>query len=148
MSAGNQMKFIDAGLKLIKEFEGFSSVAYEDQGGRWTIGYGTAMNVKEGDVMTEDEASLRLMSDIASVASRAEQMINHELNDNQFSAVVSFAYNLGIGNLAKSTLLNCINKHEIEDASKEFERWAKINGVENAGLLRRRQAERDLFNTA
>jgi lysozyme len=142
------MKFVDAGLKLIKEFEGFSSVAYEDQGGRWTIGYGSAMNVKPGDTMTEEEASLRLLSDITSTASRVEQLLMHDLTDNQFSAVVSFAYNLGVGNLAKSTLLNCINKHQIDDAAKSFEMWNKVAGVENAGLLRRRQAERDLFNTA
>lgn len=139
------MKFTDAGLALLKEFEGCKLTAYQDQGGRWTIGFGTAIGVKEGDVITQDEAEMRLLKDVSLMASRVSQILVPDLNDNQFSALVCFAYNVGCGNLAKSTLLNCLNKHQIENASGEFLRWDKISGVPNEGLLRRRKAEQALF---
>jgi lysozyme len=72
---------------------------------------------------------------------------NQNLNTNEFSGLVSFAYNVGCGNLAQSTLLNCVNTYHLEDAANEFERWIKVAGIPNAGLLRRRQAEKALFLT-
>lgn len=139
------MKFNDAGYQLLKEFEGCSLVSYQDQGGVWSIGYGCTHNVGPNQTITQEEAEQRLVMDVNLTATRVQSMLKHSLTDNQFSAVVCFAYNVGCGNLAKSTLLNCLNTGHIEDAANEFTRWDKVNGVPNDGLARRRKAEQALF---
>ena len=136
------------GIDLVRSFEGCSLVAYQDQGGRWTIGYGKTSGVKSGDTCTADEANKWLMSDLQEICKQVNSLlINDQLNSNQYSAIVCFTYNVGAGNLKQSTLLHCINTYHVDDAANEFEKWDHINGVENAGLLRRRKAERDLFCT-
>ena len=142
------MIFNQAGLDLIKQFEGCSLVAYQDQGGVWSIGYGHTLGVKHGQTCTPEEALQYLDSDIAEISKQVTALLtNDQLNSNQFSALVCFAYNLGSGNLAKSTLLNCINTYHVDEAANEFERWVKVDGIPNEGLLRRRQAEKTLFLT-
>lgn len=139
------MIFNDKGLQLLKSFEGCSLVAYQDQGGVWTIGYGHTGDIKADETVTEEAASNTLMDDVLKTEKRVTDLLAHDLNNNQYSAIVCFAFNVGCGNLAKSTLLNCINTGHIDDAANEFTRWDKVAGVQNDGLLRRRKAERDLF---
>lgn len=140
------MTFNQDGLDLIKQFEGCSLVAYQDQGGVWSIGYGHTKDVKYGQTCTADEALQLLNSDIEETSKQVTALLtNDQLNSNQFSALVCFAYNLGSGNLAQSTLLNCINTYHTDEAANEFERWMKLGGIPNEGLLRRRQAEKALF---
>lgn len=143
------MIFNRAGLSLIKEFEGCSFVAYQDQGGKWTCGWGsTGPDVVSGVQWTQEQCDARRDEDIDTVAKQVVSLlINDQLTPNQFSAIVCFAYNLGYGNLEKSTLLNCINTFHLQDAANEFERWSKVSGAVVPGLLRRRQAEKALFLT-
>lgn len=141
------MIFNDAGLKLIREFEGCALKAYQDQKGIWTCGWGsTGPDVQPGTSWTQSEADARLDQDIQKVCHEVlALLVNQNLTANQFSALVCFTYNEGSGHLQQSTLLHCINTYHVDDAANEFEKWDKCNGKEDPGLLRRRQAERALF---
>jgi lysozyme len=143
------MIFNDAGLKLIREFEGCALRSFQDQKGVWTCGWGsTGKDIDSSTVWTQEEADDRLNKGIQEHSQQVVALlINQSLNANQFSALVCFAYNVGCGNLKQSTLLHCINTYHVDDAANEFEKWDKCAGVENAGLLRRRQAEKALFLT-
>ena len=144
------MKFNDAGLELIMDFEGCMLTAYRDVGGLLTIGYGHTREVREGQEITFEEALALLHEDLKDTLASVHFTLGRSaftINDNQFSACVCFAYNVGVGSFAKSTLLNCITKGHLNDAANEFLRWCKVDGKECAGLLRRRKAERDLFLT-
>lgn len=139
------MTFTDAGYQLLKEFEGCSLVSYQDQGGVWTIGYGCTHHVGPNQTITQEEADDRLKMDVGLTSTRVQSMLKHDLTDNQFTAVVCFTYNVGCGNLAKSTLLACLNAGHPDDAANEFSRWVKVDGIPNEGLARRRLAEKALF---
>lgn len=141
------MKFNKAGLDLIKRFEGCKLKAYSDVGGIWTIGWGSTCNrtVFEGMEITQGEADAMLDDDCASIAGIIRNMVPANLTDNQFSALVCFAYNEGPGRLRSSTLLQLIEKGDFEGAADEFLKWVRVNGKFCKGLLNRRQAERILF---
>lgn len=140
------MNFNDAGLNLIKVFEGCRTTAYQDDKGIFTIGFGCTHHVSPGMVISEDEAVSRLKEDIKNTCQSVLSFIQpHQINDNQFSACVSLAYNIGVGNFKNSTLLNCIRTGHINDAASEFCRWNKINGSMSEGLSRRREAEKELY---
>jgi lysozyme len=143
------MIFNLAGLKLIQDFEGCKLSSYQDQRGRWTIGWGaTGPDVGPSMSWTQEQADERLNQDIESHSKLVTGLlVNQTLNANQFSAILSFEYNLGYENLKQSTLLNCINTYHCEDAANEFEKWDHCDGVEDPGLLRRRLAEKALFLT-
>lgn len=135
----------EEGLKLIKEFEGLRLEAYLDVVGIPTIGYGSTHGVKLGDKITEEEAESLLKEDLKIYEDVVERLVKVPLTDNQFSALVSFTYNLGQGNLASSTLLKLLNKGEYTQAADQFLRWNKAGGKVYKGLTRRREAERELF---
>lgn len=140
------MTFTDDGLNLIKSFEGCSLVAYQDQGGVWTIGFGhTSPDLKEGMTWTSDQACEALEADLAFTKARVAWLIKVPVNDNQYSACVCLAFNIGTGAFAKSTLLAMLNFERFPEAAEQFLVWDKISGVPNAGLLRRRASERELF---
>jgi lysozyme len=142
----------DLGLQLIKEFEGFRSQPYLDSVGVATIGYG-ATHYTDGSKVTMkdkpiDEATAnKLLQDLLNIefCPKVASLIKVNVNDNQFSSMVCFAYNLGVNNLAQSTLLRCLNARNFNDAANEFLRWNKAGGIVLAGLTRRRQAEKALF---
>lgn len=147
------MKTNNAGIALIKEFEGLRLKAYPDPAHGWsvpTIGYGHtsaagAPVVTEGMRITEAEADAILRRDLGQYEDAVRRAVNVPLNENQFSALVSFTFNLGPGNLRKSTLLRKLNAGDYDGAAVEFARWNKAGGKVMAGLTRRRAAERDLF---
>lgn len=140
------MTFTDAGLELLKSFEGCELASYQDQGGVWTVGYGhTGADVHPDMTINQAMADALLLQDLSSTESQVQKLIKVQVTDNQYSALVCFAYNIGCGNLAKSTLLNCVNHNQFGDASGEFIRWNHINGVVSGGLTRRREAEAALF---
>lgn len=142
------MNFNDQGLDLIKSFEGCRLTAYQDQKGIWTIGWGhTGVDVTPSLVWTQEQADDQLLKDLSSTITQVKSAVKASISDNQFSALVCFTYNCGIGNFSKSTLLNCVNKGYLQDAAEEFMKWNHVNGIVNAGLTRRRQAERSLFLT-
>lgn len=138
-------KINDAGLALVKEFEGLRLNAYQDIVGMWTIGYGHTKGVRRGQSVTSQEAEELLRGDLAEAEAGVENVVKVELSDNQFSALVSFAYNLGIGTLRRSTLLKQLNLGNYAIAAAQILRFDHAGGKKVAGLTRRRQAERALF---
>lgn len=147
------MQINAAGLALIKEFEGLRLTAYPDPGTGghpWTIGIGTTQYpngrwVARGDTCTEAQALQYLQHDLQRFTREVERMVRVPVNENQFSALVSFAYNVGTEALRRSTLLRYLNEHRFADAAGEFGRWNQAAGKVLPGLVRRRAAERDLF---
>ncbi|QBQ73107.1 lysozyme [Nodularia phage vB_NspS-kac65v162] len=144
-------------IDLIKEFEGFRSSAYLCPAGVPTIGYGTTIypngaKVATQDTITRQEAEDFLEASVLQFSKAVNSEVNVKLNQNQFDALVSFVYNVGIGAFKSSTMLRLINANKISEAVDEFPKWDKatVNGkkVSLTGLVRRREAERKLFNTS
>lgn len=137
----------EKGLELIKEFEGLRLTAYLCPAQVWTIGYGHTAGVRQGDVIIEAQADAFLRHDLAASELAVGRRVTALLNQNQFDALVSFTFNLGAGNLSRSTLLKKLNAGDYAGAAEEFLRWNRAGGKPLAGLSRRRAAERALFLT-
>ncbi len=133
------------GLDLIKSFEGLRLSAYRCPADIPTIGYGTTAGVKMGDTITKERAEELLREDVARFEAQVLRMVKVPLTQGQHDALVSFVYNLGAGNLSNSTLLRLLNSGDYKGAAAQFDRWNKAGGKTLAGLVRRRAAERALF---
>jgi len=144
-------------IDLIKHFEGFSATAYHDSidaPSIDTIGYGSTTypngtKVKVGDKpITEAQAIEYLTFEVNQKAAAVNRLVTSQLTDNQFGALVSFAYNLGEGNLASSTLLKKVNANPKDPSIQlEFDKWIYSNHLPVKGLETRRRAEWKLYNT-
>ena len=136
-------------IDLIKRYEGFRPQAYQDSVGVWTIGYGTTringQPVKAGMTITEDQALQLVQQEVNKLWSQIESILKVKINDNQMNALVDFAYNLGFGSLKNSTLMRLVNESKFEEAANEFPRWVYAGGKVLPGLVKRREAERQLF---
>lgn len=141
------MKTSAAGRAAIANYEGCKLQAYQDGVGVWTIGYGHTRSVKAGDTCTITQAQQWLADDLASAEADVSRLCQVYLTQNQFDALVSFAYNLGGGALAKSTLLKRLNVSDYDGASKQFALWNLVGGKPSLGLTRRRAAEATMFST-
>ena len=146
------MKLSTRGLDLIKDFEGYhralpdgSCVPYRCPAGVLTIGFGCTEGVKEGMRWTRADAEARLMTELAKHEDAVGRMTTVELTQNQFDALVSFSYNLGIGALKKSTLMRKVNAGDFDGAGQEFARWSRAAGKVLPGLVARRGRESALF---
>lgn len=140
------MKISQRGLDTIKAFEGLELKAYYDAVGIITIGYGsTGPHVKPGLVITPSEAEDLLRKDVTRFEACVEKQVTAPINQNQFDALVSFAFNLGCGNLASSTLLRKLNAKDYAGAAEQFLVWNRAGGRVLPGLTRRREAEKALF---
>lgn len=146
------MKISNKGLELIKEFEGFSSTAYLCPAKIPTIGYGNTFwedgrKVRLGEQISKTKA-LELLEFVANkdFSQKIYPLIKVEVNQNQFDALVSLAYNIGVGAFSNSTLLKKLNEKDFIAASNEFLRWDKSGGQRLLGLTRRRQREKELFD--
>jgi lysozyme len=129
-------------------FEGLRLTAYQDMVGVWTIGYGhTGPDVKAGLTITQQQAEQLLINDLARFNNGVNALVTVKINQNQFDALISFSYNLGLGSLQQSTLLRLLNAGNFQAAADQFPRWDRAGGKEVAGLLARRNAERALFLT-
>lgn len=136
----------DSGRALVKEFEGFNLQAYQDGGGVWTIGYGhTGDDVHQWLIITDGDAENFLTKDLAGAEHTVNAAVKVPITQNQFDALVDFAFNLGGHALATSTLMRLLNEGDKMGAANEFAKWDHSGGKEVPGLLRRRLAERDLF---
>lgn len=139
------------GLDLVKHFEGLYTDAYICPAGVPTIGYGHTGDVQMGQSITEQEAEDILQADMQKFAVAVEKAIKVELNDNQFAALVSFAFNCGAGNLRASTLRRKLNTGDYDCVPSELSRWVKATDPRTgkkrslAGLIKRRAAEGELF---
>jgi lysozyme len=145
-----------AGLDLIKQYEGFRPNPYVDVAGHVTIGYGTTHYQDGTEVTMQDQpidepTAAQLLEDLLNneFCPQVENVIKVTITDNQFAALVSFTYNMGIGSLTQSTILRCTNASNWDDASRAFLLWnkARVGGelVAEPGLTKRRQVEADLF---
>lgn len=142
------MKISDAGLALIKEFEGCELEAYPDPatgGEPYTIGFGHTGGVREDDVITAEQAESILRTDLERFEKCVEQAVGQHVTEAEFSACVCLAFNIGCNAFQKSTLVRRIRAGQTDDAANEFLRWDKAAGKTMAGLTRRRRAERELF---
>ncbi|NJO39832.1 MAG: lysozyme [Cyanobacteria bacterium CRU_2_1] len=133
------------GLRLLKSFEGLRLEAYLDPVGIWTIGYGTTSGIGPGMVITEAEAEAFLRRDLRRFEGAVIDLVTVPVTDDQFSALVSFTYNVGEGALAGSTLLRLLNRGDYQGAADQLLRWNQGDGEVLPGLTRRRRAERALF---
>ncbi|MEZ5324225.1 MAG: lysozyme [Verrucomicrobiales bacterium] len=149
------------GVQLVKYFEASGDfrnggnrdflTAYRDAVGVWTIGYGHTGkthndgSVRKGLVIDEQKADELLSADLQYFADKVKQLVKVELNANQFAALVAFAFNLGEGNLASSTLLRRLNAGRYDEAAEQFGRWVYAGKTKLQGLVRRRVAEKLLF---
>ncbi|MGK7954954.1 MAG: glycoside hydrolase family protein [Crocosphaera sp.] len=141
------MKISQEGINVIKKFEGCKLRTYRDTGGIPTIGYGhTGSDVYLGECISEREAESLLKKDVERFEKAVSTEVRVPLSQNQFDALVSFAFNVGQGNLHSSTLLRKLNQKDYQGAAHEFPRWCKDSrGQELLGLKRRREAEKKLF---
>lgn len=134
-------------LDFIKLHEGCKLTAYLDTGGVWTIGYGSIEGVKQGMVITQEEAERRLMNDFLNKAVEpVSRLLKVPCSNEQLIALYSFVFNIGETQFRKSTLLKKLNSNAPkEEIAKEFLRWKFDNGKEIAGLLNRRKQEKEMF---
>ena len=143
------MNYSKNGLHLTENFEGLRLTAYPDpatHGDPWTIGYGhTGAEIHQGMTITQEQAEEFLMQDVQKAVQTVNSKVHTDLTQNEFDALVDFVFNCGAGNFAGSTLLRKINAGDMEGAALEFQKWDKAAGHVMAGLVRRRQAEADLF---
>jgi len=146
------MNISNNGIEMIKQFENFSSTWYKDSKGVWTIGYGHAAKDNERYTINRvnNQTALKMLrNDLSISESAVNRMVNVPLNQNQFDALVSFVFNVGEGNFAKSTLLKKLNEGNYKEATDEFLKWNKITykgkKIELLGLTNRRMKERELF---
>lgn len=137
-----------AGLDLIKNFEGLRLNAYQDTGGVWTIGYGHTSGVRPGDTCTAEHAEAWLMLDVGRAEHDVDRNAKVSLSDNQFGALVSFAFNIGGSRFAQSSLLRHLNNGEYDSVPTYLNAWVFDNGKVQPGLVARRQAEAALWSRA
>lgn len=134
--------------RMIKDFEILKLEAYRCPAGVLTIGYGHTKNVKAGDKITVQEADELLDDDVAECEHGIESLRLPNLTQNQYDALVSFVFNLGIGNLGMSTLRKKIALNPDDKTIKaEFMRWVHADGKVLPGLIRRRDKEAQLYFT-
>jgi len=137
------------GAALIRHFESCRLSAYRDSVGVLTIGWGhTGHDVYAGLVISQAKADALFAADVAAFSTHVAALLGgHPTSQNQFDAMVSFAFNLGVGDLAGSTLMRDHMAGDFADAAKQFARWNHAGGVVLDGLTKRRAAESALYGT-
>jgi lysozyme len=139
-------------LNTIQQFEGLKLKAYKDSVGIWTIGFGNIFNldtgkpIKEGDEITQETADRWLKIEVDQLQDKMRKVITVPLNDNQWTALTSLAYNIGFGAFKRSTLLRLLNAGATkQEVANQILRWNKAGGKEIQGLTNRRKAEYNLY---
>lgn len=142
----------EEGLDIIKRWEqgpegSFAPVPYRDPAGHATVGWGHMLRPHDAFdyPLSAEDADELLAADLERFERYVEDLVEVEINDNQFSALVSFCFNVGPGALQRSTLLRKLNEGDFEGAANEFPRWRKAGGRILRGLELRRADERALF---
>lgn len=146
------MKISDEGLRLVRSFEGYhtrlkdgSCAAYLCPARVPTIGWGTTEGVKLGMVWTEAEATAALLREIAKFETAVNTSVTVEINQNEFDAMVSLAYNIGVAGFKRSSVLKRLNKGDRTGAARAFHMWNRGGGRVLKGLVSRRAREAALF---
>ena len=146
----DQMAVSLFGIDLICGFEGLRLKAYDDGVGVWTIGFGTTIypngiRVKKGDTCTEAQAKAYMAYDLKKFESAVNNAVTVPVNQNQFDALVSLAYNIGPSAFSKSTLVRKLNAGDIRGAAEQFDVWVNAGGKRMQGLVNRRAKEKEVF---
>jgi lysozyme len=144
------MKMTEDGLALIRRFEGLRTRAYRCPAGVWTIGYGHTEQagppkVSSGTEITEAKAEEILRADVENFATGVSTCLKRDLEPAQFAALVSFAFNVGLGNFRRSSVLRAVNDGNFAAVPRRLLMWNKANGRVLPGLVSRRAAEAELF---
>ena len=144
------MSVSNKGVDLICEFEGKRLVAYDDGVGVWTIGFGTIKypsgnRVKKGDTCTLEQAKEYMRHDLIEFEHTVNSSVKVPLNQNQFDALVSLAYNIGSSAFKSSTLVKKLNTGDYQGAADQFNVWVNAGGKRMQGLVNRRNKEKLLF---
>jgi len=153
------LKTNDAGIEIIKFYEGLKDGDPDTPGldpyicpaGHPTIGWGSTWGFDGKRItmghrpITVEEAVLLLKQELARAEKAVSRLVKVALTENQFSALVSFVYNVGSGNFAASTMRSKLNRGDYDGAANEFWKWRRSNGVILGGLVKRRAAEKALF---
>lgn len=134
-------------IDLVKASEGCRLTAYRDVAGILTIGYGSTGGIKDGQTISQDEAETMLRSDLDEAAEQVSALVTVPLTQGQFDALTDFVFNLGAGRFRDSTLLRLLNQGKYAQASAQFPIWILAAGAPQPGLIKRRAAERKLFDT-
>ena len=138
------------GVDLICGFEGKRLAAYDDGVGVWTIGFGTTVypngiKVMKGDTCTEAQAKTYMAHDLKKFEATVNKAVTVQLNQNQFDALLSLAYNIGASAFSQSTLVKKLNANDIRGAADQFDVWVNAGGKRMQGLVNRRAREKALF---
>ncbi len=146
----DEMHISPSGVDLICNFEGLELEAYDDGVGVWTIGFGTTkypngIHVKKGDTCTLDQARVYMQHDLKVFERAVREAVLVPLNQNQFDALVSLAYNIGTNAFKKSTLVKRLNEGNYQSAANQFDVWVNAGGKRMEGLVNRRAREKALF---
>jgi lysozyme len=143
----------EAGLDLIKHYEGWRSSPYLCSAARATIGWGSTWD-RNGNAVTLDHLDITkeqgeylLLREVRHSEKAIRKLVKTELTENMFSSLCSFIYNVGSGNFQKSTMRMKLNRGQYESAADEYPKWRKAGGRIIKGLVRRRKQERELFLT-
>ena len=140
------MSYLDAAAKIIRDFEGEKLLAYKCPAGIWTIGFGhTGPDVKPNMRITSSDAVRLLYDDMLEADKAIDELVEVPLSENQRAALLSFIFNVGRNAFRGSTMLKLLNRGDYVAASSQFPRWNKAGGVVLPGLVKRRSAERKLF---
>lgn len=133
------------GLAFIRKWEGLRLVAYKDTGGVWTVGYGHTETVFAGMKITEPQAESLLRTDLLRVEKAIRDHVDVPLSQNEYDALCSFIFNIGVNAFIQSTLLRKLENLAYDGAADQFLRWVHDNGKIVKGLQLRRRDERLLF---
>jgi lysozyme len=140
------MKTSADGIAIIKSFESCKTDAYKCPAGIWTIGYGhTGADVHAGQKITPDDAKQLLLADLSRFETAIANCVHVPLEQHEFDACISLAFNIGAGAFGDSTLVKLLNRNDKAGAAEQFPRWNRGGSVVLPGLVRRRAAERLLF---
>lgn len=143
----NKLAYSKTGIALTERFEGCRLAAYRDGAGVLTIGYGHTNHVISGMTCTQEQADFWLQQDISEAANAVNKFVDIQLTQPEFDALTDFVFNLGIGAFYKSTMLKDLNAGKIAEAADQFPLWDHDAGHVVAGLLRRRVAEQEEFES-
>lgn len=142
----NQLNCSPRGRSLIQKFTGLRLKSFQDAAGVWTVGFGhTGADVTAETVVSQQQADDQLIKDLDVVCNGVNAMVTVKLSQNQFDALVSFAYEQGLHTLKTSTLIRLLNAGSYSAAADQFPRHTRSGGKELPMLLTRRNAERELF---
>ena len=135
-----------SGIESIKRHEGFRATAYRCPAGVWTIGYGHTATARPGMIISELQGLKLLEEDLEKFERAVNELVKVKINQNQFDALVSFTYNVGVTAFRNSTLLKVLNQGNYEQVKHEFARWVNAGGRRLPGLVKRRKDEARLFD--